>query len=88
MLYETQPSMCCGGSSKNSANNSSWCTCCHVYNLGVVVPDVMPRGLLCNVENVLLPCVKDAESLAAAINQTRDERLAQQNIKIEYDFDR
>lgn len=78
VLYENAP--CLGGSLIN-------CTCCHVYNTAAAVPSAMPRTC-CNAENVILPCVKNADELANAINETRKMRLQQQNIVVETDLDR
>ena len=37
----------------------------------------------CGAQNLLLPCIRDAKALAAAINETRDARLKAQNIVVE-----
>jgi len=82
VLYETVPGCgaCCGGACGHL------CTCCHVFNVGVDVPQV-PRHC-CGAANIILPCVKDAAALAKAINEARDLRLQQQGLKVETEMAR
>lgn len=78
VLYENVPGCgaCCGGAC------SHICTCCVAQNVGVIAPGVVPRHL-CAAEHVVLPCVKDATGLAAAINEVRNKRLNAQHIEVE-----
>jgi len=75
VLYEDSPG--CGAG----------CKCCHVSNVGVSVPNIVPRHC-CGAQNVLLPCLEDAEALARIINETRDARLEAQKIEVEADMSR
>jgi hypothetical protein len=78
VLYEDVPGMgaCCGGSCAHMT------TCCHVQNVGVNAPGVMPRAC-CVAQHVSLPCIRNAKGLAAAINDARAIRLTSQDIKVE-----
>ena len=83
VIYETVPGLgkCCGGAC------SYLCTCCKVQNVGVNAPGITHRTF-CAAENVVLPCVRDAAGLAAAINAARDKRLNAQHIEVELAMNR